>query len=318
MEKPVTIEDLYQRFQQRLGLTWLTGQDGAGRELDLPSLEDSDTSLIGHLNFIHPNLIQVIGTREREYLDSLIRDNDLTPLTRLMSVQLALAIITDGQQPPETLLQLARENRVPLLQTQMPSQELISTLGYMLTNLLTRKIILHGVYLEVLGSGVLLTGESSIGKSELALELITRGNRLIADDAPEFSRIAPDIISGTCPDLLREMLEVRGLGVLNIRAMFGDSAIKMNKYLRLIIRLINADQLQSQGFDANDRLHGYKKTFNVLGIEIPEITLPVAPGRNLAVLIETAVRNHMLSQKGYNAASDFIERQQRLIEQDEQ
>lgn len=315
MDKTVTIEDLYQRFHQRLGLKWLTGRDGAQREIHSSSLGDTDTSLIGHLNFIHPNMIQVIGPRELKHLNTLIQDDDLTSLRKFMSGKLVLAILTDQQQAPETLLQLAAEKQVPLLHTHLTSQELISTLGYLLTNLLARKITLHGVFLEVLGSGVLLTGESGIGKSELALELITRGNRFIADDTPEFARISPDTINGTCPELLRELLEVRGLGILNIRAMFGDSAIKVNKYLRLIIRLIQFDQLHAQGFDVTDRLHGYKKTFNVLGIEIPEITLPVAPGRNLAVLIEAAVRNHMLSQKGYNAAHDFIRRQQHLIDQ---
>ena len=158
--------------------------------------------------------------------------------------------------------------------------------------------------------GVLLTGDPAVGKSELALDLITRGNRLVADDAPEFTRIAPDIVSGTCPPLLREFLEVRGLGILNIRAMFGDSAIKRQKYLRLIVHLkrMSADQISSM-----DRLTGTHTNRDVLGVSIPQVTVPVAPGRNLSVLVESAVRNHLLRMKGYDATEVLIERQQQAI-----
>jgi len=162
----------------------------------------------------------------------------------------------------------------------------------------------------VLGMGVLLTGDPAVGKSELALDLITRGSRLVADDAPEFTRIAPDIVSGTCPPLLREFLEVRGLGILNIRAMFGDSSIKRQKYLRLIVHLkrMSADQISSM-----DRLSGTHANLDVLGVSIPHVTVPVAPGRNLSVLVESAVRNHLLRLKGYDATEVLIERQQQAI-----
>jgi HPr kinase/phosphorylase len=316
MNNTVTIQGLYDKFQQPLGLKWLSGLTGANHVIEPPSISGSGASLVGHLNLIHTNLIQVIGPSELEYLHSVLADNNLEPVTQLMSGDIALIIVTDNQEPPAILKQLADEKQVPLFHSSMKSQELIVNLRYMLGNLLAKRITLHGVFLEVLGSGVLLIGDSGIGKSELALELITRGNRLIADDAPEFSHIAPDIINGTCPELLQDLLEVRGLGVLNIRSMFGDSAIKPNKYLRLIIRLIRFEQLTDQGFDEEDRLHGYKKSYNLLDGNVPEITLPVAPGRNLAVLVESAVRNHMLITKGYNAAHDFIERQQRLIMRD--
>ena len=174
-----------------------------------------------------------------------------------------------------------------------------------LTNYFADKITLHGVFMEVMGTGVLITGDSSIGKSELALELITRGHRLIADDATEFSRVSPDTLLGSCPEMLRDFLEVRGLGILNIRAMFGSRAIKQHRNLRLIIVL-------QQLADATkmDRLHGSK----IQEVNIPEITLPVWPGRNLAVLLEAAVRNHILNTKGYDASKAFIDRQKRRLE----
>jgi HPr kinase/phosphorylase len=163
--------------------------------------------------------------------------------------------------------------------------------------------------MEVMGTGVLITGPSSIGKSELALELLSRGHRLIADDATEFARRAPDILNGTCPEMLRDFLEVRGLGILNVRAMFGDSAIKRNRNLRLIVKLQEMEEAEEM-----DRLHGSKRMHNIQEVEIPEITLPVGPGRNLAVLLEAAVRNHILNTKGYDASQAFIERQKRRLE----
>jgi len=163
----------------------------------------------------------------------------------------------------------------------------------------------------LLSLGVLLTGESGLGKSELALELVSRGHMLVADDAPEFMRIAPNIILGSCPEMLRDFLEVRGLGVLNIREMYGDSSIKLSKYLRLIIHLTSMNNITPE-----ERLSTQVRTKNVLGLDIPVIHLPVAAGRNLSVLAEAAVRNHLLSIKGINAADTFIERQQQSIEED--
>ena len=160
--------------------------------------------------------------------------------------------------------------------------------------------------------GVLLTGDSGIGKSELALELITRNHRLIADDAPEFSRAGPDTVRGTCSDVLRDFLEVRGLGVLDIRAMYGDSAIKMSKDLRLIIHL---EKMAIEELHQVDRLGGSYGQKSILDIDFPIVTLPVATGRNLAVLAEAAVRHHILLRKGYNATDAFIARQQQLIQQ---
>ncbi len=164
--------------------------------------------------------------------------------------------------------------------------------------------------MEVMGTGVLITGESSIGKSELALELLTRGHRLIADDAPEFTRIAPDTLNGTCPDMLRDFLEVRGLGILDVRAMFGASAIKENRNLRLIIVLQDIEEAIKI-----DRLHGSRHQHTIQGVDVPEVILPVGPGRNLAVLLEAAVRNHILIANGYDASDAFIERQKRRLEQ---
>ena len=214
---------------------------------------------------------------------------------------------------PAFLKRKCNEYSVPLFSSPLTSNKLTDSLRYYLNNLFADVLTLHGVYMEVHAIGVLITGPSGVGKSELALELITRGHRLVADDAPQFSRIAPDIINGTCPAALQDFLEVRGLGIINVRELFGDSAIKINKYLRLIIRL---EPLSRESIKQIDRLEGSYTTQNLLDLEIPEITLPVAPGRNLAVLLECAARNHMLRFSGYNASKVFTGRQQTMIAKD--
>ncbi len=170
---------------------------------------------------------------------------------------------------------------------------------------------IHGVLLDVLGMGVLLTGRSGIGKSELALGLINRGHRLVADDAPVFERTGEGNIIGSCPDLLQDFLEVRGLGILNIRALFGDTAIKTRKRLQLIVKIIEIDHKSIQQID---RLHGIHRKRRVLDVEIPEVTIPVAPGRHLPVLVEGAVRNQVLKSTGYEASAEFIKRQKQIME----
>ncbi len=172
----------------------------------------------------------------------------------------------------------------------------------------TRTATLHGVFMDVMGLGVLLSGVSGVGKSELALELLTRGHRLIADDAPLFTCVAPNAVEGVCPPPLNDFLEVRGLGVINIRAMYGDGAIAERARLQLILhlRLMDDNQLANV-----DRLRASKDEVSVLGVAVPRITLPVAPGRELAVLTEAAVRNHVLALGGYDAAADFAQRQRR-------
>jgi HPr kinase/phosphorylase len=310
MPHNIRVRDLYDTLRERLSLIWVAGEAGAERTL-LSDNTDASTGIIaGPLNYIHPNRVQIIGPAEVNYIDSLPQPHRHQALQQLFAEQPALVMLVNDIIGPPELPGMADEAAVALTRSPLPDAQVLDNLQYYASLFLSEKTTLHGVFLEVLGMGVLLTGDPAVGKSELALDLITRGSRLVADDAPEFTRIAPDIVSGTCPPLLREFLEVRGLGILNIRAMFGDSSIKRQKYLRLIVHLkrMSADQISGM-----DRLSGTHANLDVLGVSIPHVTVPVAPGRNLSVLVESAVRNHLLRLKGYDATEVLIERQQQAI-----
>jgi HPr kinase/phosphorylase len=309
MSTSLDIQTLYEALRKKLGLQWISGESRSTRIIHNSVDSTPDLSLVGQLNLINPHCIQVLGNKELEYLDSLRKNSRKDAIGQLFSGQSGLVIVAGNSKIPSDLKLAASGSGVPVLSTPLPCQETVRHLQYFLSNFFAEKITLHGVFMEVMGTGVLITGESSIGKSELALELLTRGHRLIADDATEFARLAPDVINGTCPEMLRDFLEVRGLGILNVRAMFGASAIKNNRNLRLIIALQDMDDAIEM-----DRLHGSKHNRNIMDVEIPEITLPVGPGRNLSVLVEAAVRNHILHTKGYDASKAFIERQRLRLE----
>lgn len=306
MPHRIRVSDLLDALKARLQLRLHAGEAGLEHTLLDETVNPASDIIAGPLNFIHPNRIEVLGQAELRYLDNPERNRDLA-LSTLFSQPTRAVILVDGVQPDDGMLNHAARNQTPLFSSPLPDTLVLDNLQHFAAINLSEKITLHGVFLEVLGMGVLLTGDPSVGKSELALELIARGSRLIADDAPEFTRIAPDVVSGTCPPLLREFLEVRGLGVLNIRAMFGDSAIKHNKYLRLILHLKRMD---SQELNIMERLSPMQDAREVIGVTIPQVTIPVAPGRNLGILAEAAVRNHLLKLKGYDANEDLIERQQ--------
>lgn len=315
MEQIITSQSLFDAYHRRLDLRWLTQTRGKGKAISPPKDKVDSQSLIGHLNFIHPHRIQVIGTQEFRYLTSLKKNTYQDSLKQLFRDNTVLVILADDMSPPPELIREAEQHSIPVINSPHSSHRLIADISYYLHHVLADTLVIHGVFMDVMGIGVLLTGESAIGKSELALELVSRGHRLIADDAPVFSRSGPDTLIGQCPEALQNFLEVRGLGILNIRALFGDSAVKQSMELHLVVHLASISESNVQQFD---RLMGTRRQKRILEVEVPEIELPVAPGRNLAVLVEAAARNQILYNNGYDAVEDFVTRQQHLIQKDSQ
>ncbi len=305
-----SLQSLIAQTGSRLNLSWITPEPATPRALRGDDPASSRQSLIGSLNCIHPNRLQVIGHAELVYLADLGRTAFGETVNKLFAEHPTAVIFSDSIDPAAAFREAAEQTGTPLLGSSLGDEELINHLRYFLTHALAERRTVHGVFIEVLGMGVLLVGDPAVGKSELALDLIARGHRLIADDAPRFARIAPETLEGTCPEGLRDFLEVRGLGILNIRAMFGEGAVVRSKTLNLIIDLQPLDQQQ---LECIDRLSGSLSVRNVLGVAIPKITMPVAPGRNLAILVEAAVRHQILRIRGYDAGVDFIDRQARAI-----
>ncbi len=313
MPHRIRFQDCYAALRERLRLELIAGLQGTENFLLGTGTNARNDIVAGPLNYIHPNRIQVIGKAEHDYLQNL-GDSRRASLQQLFDKRPAAVFLVDGVVAAQDLIDQANATDTPLLTSPLPDSQVLDNLQYYASLFLSEKTSLHGVFLDVLGMGVLITGDPAVGKSELALELISRGNRLVADDAPEFMRIAPDIISGVCPPLLREFLEVRGLGIINIRQMFGDSSVKRSKYLRLMVHL---KRMSVELITGMDRLSGSYQSTDVLGVSIPRVTIPVASGRNLAILVEAAVRNHILKLQGYDATDKFIERQAAAIEQNQ-
>ena len=305
-----TVGELFDHLEDQLQLQWVAGRGAANKRFIKPG-DDQPVDIVGYFNPIHSSQVHLLDDAEMAYLESLegsVLDN---ALHKLFSETCLAVLINNGQTPMAEMQTLADKHDIALFISALGGEPLVDDLRYYLSRSLAERLTMHGVFMEVISIGVLLTGDSGVGKSELALELITRGHRLIADDSPVFTRIAPDIVQGTAPPAIQDFLEVRGLGILNIRQMYGNSAVKETKYLRQIIDLKFAGRDLSIN---KDRLRGAQRTRNVLGLNIPVFTLPVAPGRNLAVLVEAAARNHILRVGGYYAEEEIAARQRNLME----
>lgn len=309
----VSVDALFRDMAEQLDLQWVAGRTGGQRTLSSETVQKPTLALIGHLNFIHPNRVQVLGCAEMDYLRGLPESGLRDAIDHLFSTELAAIVVANGEGVPAVLLDSAEHTETPLFTSPLAGPELMSHLGHYLTQQLAETDSIHGVFLEVLSLGVLLKGDAGVGKSELALELVTRGHRLVADDVVELRHVAPETLEGTCPALIRDFLEVRGLGVLNIRYLFGETAVKLRKNLKLIVELVQPQEIGEVGLN---RLDMVASTETLLGVAIPKVRVPVATGRNLAVLVEVAVRNHILKSRGINPMEQFIVRQQAAIDKD--
>ncbi|HSU78431.1 MAG TPA: HPr(Ser) kinase/phosphatase, partial [Burkholderiales bacterium] len=291
----VNVARLHEDNREALSLVWVAGREG-GTVVRREAV--AAASLIGHLNLTHPNSIQVIGAYEAGIVAGYI--------DRLLESHPAAVIIADGVAPPAALVEAAARTQTPLFTSPLAAPRVIEQLARYLAKALAETVERHGVFMDVLGLGVLITGESGVGKSELGLELISRGHGLVADDVVEVSRIAAGTLEGRCPPMLKDFLEVRGLGLLNIRTIFGETAVRRKLKLRLIAHL---ERPQPGGRDPGERLPLIEQTEEILGVNVRRVSIPVAAGRNLAVLVEAAVRNEILKLRGIDSTAEFLARQ---------
>ena len=301
----LTVAGLLRRRTDTSGLPLelLSGEDGVDREISSPHIQKTGLALAGFHEYLRPARILVFGESEVRYLESLEHEARIGMLAAMFRHDIPCVLITGGWEPPADLLSASEACHVPVLRTPIATPVAINRIGAVLDDALAVREMLHGVLMDILGLGVLIVGDSGIGKSECALDLIVRGHRLVADDTVEMRRRGETALIGTCPELTRHHMEVRGLGVINIRDLFGVAATRAAKRVELVVRLERWDperEYERLGLDEN--------TFELLGIKVPLISMPVAPGRNLAILVEVAARNQLLRSRGLNAARDLAER----------
>jgi HPr kinase/phosphorylase len=290
---------------EHLALEEVSGTAVAERAI----LSADASDVVGHLNLIHPDRIQVIGPRELQWYLECSLGRRAAMLSELVAARPPALIVADQLSPPADLVASCRAAEMALYTSPIPTARVIDSLRFWITKAMTASISLHGVLMDVLGMGVLIAGDSGLGKSELALELISRGHGLVADDVVDFSRVGPQTVEGRCPGLLRNMLEVRGLGMLDIRTIFGETAVRRRMRLKLIVQLVRRGAPEGEV----ERLPLEAQTQDVLGVPIRKVVIPVAAGRNLAVLTEAAVRNTILQLRGIDSTDLFAQRQRRLI-----
>jgi HPr kinase/phosphorylase len=305
----VNVARLHEDNRDALALAWAGGREGGSAAVGREAA--ASAALIGHLNFTHPNAIQVIGALEAEAASRRDAARRAELAARLIAAGPAMVVFADGVPPFPEVLEAAQKGGAAVFATPVAAARVIETLAHYLAKALADQVERHGVFMDVLGLGVLVTGESGVGKSELGLELISRGHGLVADDVVEVSRIAAGTLEGRCPPMLKDFIEVRGLGLLNIRTIFGETAVRRKMKLRLIAHL----QRQPGGRDLAERLPLAELSEEILGVTVRKVIIPVAAGRNLAVLVEAAVRNEILKLRGIDSTAEFLARQKQQMEE---
>jgi HPr kinase/phosphorylase len=308
----ISAEALFQEYRSSLKWEWLAGHARPDRQFAEVAIREARAAadLIGYLNYIHPYRVQLVGAREVAYLNDPAKEVVERRIARIVTLEPPLIIVADGQEAPERLIAMCDRADIPLFYTEASAGYVIDLLRSYLSQIFAERITRHGVFLDILGMGVLLTGESGLGKSELGLELISRGHGLVADDAVDFYRVSEAVIEGRCPELLRNLLEVRGIGLLDIKSIFGETAVRRKMRLKLIVYLVRSETME-RDFDRipDEPLHE-----EVLGTSIRKVVIAVDAGRNLAVLVEAAVRNTILQLRGINTYQEFIQRHQLAME----
>ena len=308
----VSADVLFEDFRQKLEWHWVASKGATERHFDEVAVRmaRSGADLVGYLNYIHPYRLQVLGEREISYLqhaDPLVGERRVS---RIVTLVPPVLVVADGQMPTPALLSMCEEAQIPMFVTHESAAFVIDLLRAYLSKHFADRTTLHGVMMDILGMGVMITGESGLGKSELGLELISRGHGLVADDAVDLYRINQTTLEGRCPVLLQNLLEVRGIGLLDIQAIFGETAVRRKMRLKLIVHLVRKETLERD----YDRLPHEPLTETVLGIPVRKVVIQVVAGRNIAVLVEAAVRNTILQMRGIDTYEKFVSRHREAMQ----
>jgi len=315
--KPTVIsaEAMFEEFRPALHWEWIAGHAHPERHFDEAAVRDarSAADLVGYLNYIHPNRVQIVGRREVAYLNDASPEVTERRISRIVTLDPPVLIVADGQMPPDRLVALCDRADIPLFVTTESAGHVIDVVRGYLGQHFAERTTRHGVFMDILGLGVLLTGESGLGKSELGLELISRGHGLVADDAVDLYRVSQTALEGRCPELLMNLLEVRGIGLLDIKAIFGETAVRRKMRLKLIVHLVRQATMDRDF----ERLPYEPLNEDILDVPIRKTVIAVDAGRNLAVLVEAAVRNTILQLRGIDTYTEFIARHNKAMSKPE-
>jgi HPr kinase/phosphorylase len=311
----VSADALFEEFRELLKWEWVAGLGASERRFAEVAVRAARASadLIGYLNYIHPYRVQVLGAREVAYLTNSTPQDCQRRIARIVGLEPPLLVVADGQATLPELASMCERAQIPMFSTGESAAFVIDVLRAHLSKHFADRMTMHGVFMDILGLGVLITGESGLGKSELGLELVTRGNGLVADDAADLYRINQTTIEGKCPELLQNRLEVRGIGLLDVRAIFGETAVRRRMRLRLIVHLVRTEVLERD----YERMPAVPLTQDVLGVPVLKVVIQVVAGRNIAVLVEAAVRNTILQLRGIDTYQEFVERHRHALSSDD-
>jgi HPr kinase/phosphorylase len=294
------------KFDLRLSL--VAGKKGLSRKISSSRIQKPGLVLAGYTEYLHKERLQVFGNTEMSYLDTLPKERVREVLRAFFAQGVACLVVTKGLPVPPDLAAAADEANVPVLVTSHLSSTFIETIQNYLEDILAAQTSMHGVLLDVFGVGILLLGKSGIGKSEIALDLVMRGHRLVADDIVDVKRVTPESVYGTGSEIIKHHMEIRGLGIINVKDLFGVASIRERKKIEIVLELVEWDPNVEY-----DRLGVEEKRFRILDVEVPMLIVPVRPGRNMTTIVEVAARNHLLKLQGHHSAREFQERLNRAI-----
>ena len=296
----IQVSELLKDSSYNLNLEILSGRKGLDKKITIPRIQKPGLALTGDTSNLHAGRIQVIGKSEVNYLNNLSESKLTTVVKKICEIDLACFVVTRGNQPPNILLDECESKNIPIFITNLITSTFINRVSKFLEYKLTATTSLHGVLLDVFGVGVIIIGKSGIGKSECALDLILRGHRLVADDIVQIKKRPPATLSGMGTELIKHHMEIRGLGIINIKDLFGVAAIRDTKVIEIVVELI-----EWGGHEEYDRLGIDDKYYSILDVKIPYIRIPVRPGRNITTIVEVAARNHLLKLRGHFSAKEF-------------